>query len=151
MMPHSASSDFTAYELNHRKKDVPRLSFQRPFIEHYIISEGYDRWSLDIDWQPTEECQPVKLAEQEAKELIARRVPYPDYSLHEATQLPDNKFTYKFKCNSTGFLGMEITVKEPTVMKLHFDELLDEKGRVRFNSQFEGRMFYEFNYRIGTN
>ena len=139
----ATGSDFTAYELNHRKKDVPRLSFQRPFIEHYIISEGYDNWSLDIDWQPTEECQPVKLAEQEAKELIARRVPYPDYSLHEATQLPDNKFTYKFKCNSTGFLGMEITVKEPTVMKLHFDELLDEKGRVRFNSQFEGRMFYE--------
>ena len=94
----ATGSDFTAYELNHRKKDVPRLSFQRPFIEHYIISEGYDRWSLDIDWQPAEGTQPVKLAEQKAKTLISRRVPYPDYSMHEATQLPDNKYTYKFKC-----------------------------------------------------
>lgn len=140
----ATGSEFTAYELNQRKRDVPRFSFQRPFIEHHILTPDYQQWAEDINWQPAEGINPVKLAEQEAKTLITRRVPYPDYSIHEAVQMPDNKYTYKFKCNSTGFLGMKIKVNEPTVMKIHFDELLDDKGRVRHNSQYEGRMFYEF-------
>lgn len=139
----ATGEDFTAYELNQRKRDVPRFSFQRPFIEHHILSPDYQQWALDINWQAEEGVEPVKLAEQEAKNLIIRRVPYPDYTIHEAEQLPDNKYVFKFKCNSTGFLGMKIKVHEPTLMKIHFDELLDENGRVRHNSQYEGRMFYE--------
>ena len=38
---------------------------------------------------------------------------------------------------------MKIKVHKPTLMKIHFDELLDQNGRVRHNSQYEGRMFYE--------
>ena len=139
----ATGSEFTAYELNQRKRDVPRFSFQRPFIEHHILTPDYQQWALDVNWQPAEGIQPVKLTEQEAKTLITRRVPYPDYSVHDAVQLPDNKYVFKFKCNSTGFLGMKVKVNEPTVMKIHFDELLDDKGRVRHNSQYEGRMFYE--------
>ena len=139
----ATGSEFTAYELNQRKRDVPRFSFQRPFIEHHILTPDYQQWTLDVNWQPAEGIQPVKLTEQEAKTLITRRVPYPDYSVHDAVQLPDNKYVFKFKCNSTGFLGMKVKVNEPTVMKIHFDELLDDKGRVRHNSQYEGRMFYE--------
>ena len=139
----ATGSEFTAYELNQRKRDVPRFSFQRPFIEHHILTPDYQQWALDVNWQPAEGIQPVKLTEQEAKTLITRRVPYPDYSVHDAVQLPDNKYVFKFKCNNTGFLGMKVKVNEPTVMKIHFDELLDDKGRVRHNSQYEGRMFYE--------
>lgn len=139
----ATGSEFTAYELNQRKRDVPRFSFQRPFIEHHILTPDYQQWALDIDWQPAEGMQPLKLAEQEAKTLITRRVPYPDYTIHYAEQMPDNKYIFKFKCNSTGFLGMKIKVHKPTLMKIHFDELLDQNGRVRHNSQYEGRMFYE--------
>ena len=139
----ATGSEFTAYELNQRKRDVPRFSFQRPFIEHHILTPDYQQWALDIDWQPADNISPVKLAEQEAKTLISRRVPYPDYTIHYAEQMPDNKYIFKFKCNSTGFLGMKIKVHKPTLMKIHFDELLDQNGRVRHNSQYEGRMFYE--------
>ena len=137
----STGEDFVAYELNHRKRDVARFSFQRPFVEHYQISADYDEWTTNLDWQPT--VEPVVQKVQPAKTLIMRRVPYPDYSLHYAQPLPENKYTFKFKCNSTGFLGMKVKVKSPTVMKIHFDELLDQKGRVRHNSQYEGRMFYD--------
>ena len=115
----ATGKDFTAYDLKQRKQDVREFSFQRPYIEHYILDPAYEEWVVVKDWAGTE---PVKLAEQETKQLLSRHVPYPDYTVHQAEQIADN--LYSFKCNSSGFLGIQLQVAEPTSLRLGFDEIL---------------------------
>ena len=115
---------FEAYDLGQRKADVERFSFQRPFVEYYTLIPDFDKWATDLQWQG----EAVTLAEQQAKTLLARHVEYPDYKMHSATAQGNN--IYKFHCNSTGFLGAKVTVKEPAELKLSFDELLDAEGHV---------------------
>ena len=115
---------FEAYDLGQRKADVERFSFQRPFVEYYTLASDFDAWAKDLQWQGSE----VKLVQQPAKTLLARQVEYPDYKLHKAEAKGSN--IYKFACNSTGFLGAKVVVKEPAVLKLSFDELLDVEGHV---------------------
>lgn len=115
---------FEAYDLGQRKADVERFSFQRPFVEYYTLAPNFDAWAKDLQWVGA----PVKLVQQQAKTLLARHVEYPDYKMHKAESNDGN--IYKFACNSTGFLGAKVTVKEPTVLKLSFDELLDAEGHI---------------------
>ena len=119
--------DFTAYELRQRKADVPRFSFQRPFTEYYTLAPDFDAWACDPEWDasPTEA---VTLAEQPAKRLLPRRVAYPDYRMHDARPIQGG--IYKFDCNSSGFLGIEVEVTEPSRLKVSFDELLAADGHV---------------------
>ena len=135
----ATGSEFDAYELGLRKADVPRLSFQRPSIEDYTLTPDFDEWTRNTEWQGAE-C--VAQAEQKPKELIVRRVPYPDYTVHEAVAVEDNPNIYKFKCNSTGFLGLEVTVEDTVRLKLMFDEVRNADGTVGRHAQFDGRMFY---------
>ena len=115
---------FEAYDLGQRKAGVERFSFQRPFVEYYTLAPDFDAWAKCIEWTGTA----VKLVQQEAKTLLARQVEYPDYKMHKAEAQGNN--IYKFACNSTGFLGAKVVVKEPAVLKLSFDELLDAEGHV---------------------
>ena len=119
---------FTAYDLRQRKQDVREFSFQRPHIEHYTLTPDFDAWATRKNWQAPEA---VTLVEQPAKTLLPRHVPYPDYTLHEAEKIGDG--LYKFKCNSTGFLGIKIKVEEPSAIRLAFDEILSNDGRVNGN------------------
>ena len=118
---------FTAYELRQRKADVPRFSFQRPFTEYYILTPDFDAWACDPAWDAAE-AEAVTLAEQPAKQLLQRRVAYPDYRVHEAKPIQGG--IYKFDCNSSGFLGIEVEVTEPSRLKVSFDELLTADGHV---------------------
>ena len=115
---------FEAYDLGQRKAGVERFSFQRPFVEYYTLAPDFDAWAKCTEWTGTA----VKLVQQEAKTLLARQVEYPDYKTHKAEAQGNN--IYKFACNSTGFLGAKVVVKEPAVLKLSFDELLDAEGHV---------------------
>ena len=115
---------FEAYDLDQRKADVERFSFQRPFVEYYTLTPDFDAWAKDLQWQGTA----VTLVQQQAKTLLARQVEYPDYKMHKAEAKGDN--IYKFACNSTGFLGAKVVVTEPAELKIAFDELLDAEGRV---------------------
>ena len=121
----ATGSQFAAYDLGQRKQDVREFSFQRPHIEHYILSPDFETWATDKNWKP---AKAVTLVEQPAKTLLARHVPYPDYTIHEAKKLEEG--LYKFKCNSTGFLGVTIRVDEPSHLQFAFDEILTDNGRV---------------------
>ncbi len=94
-----SKGDFTAYILNQRKQDVPRFSFQRPYTEYYILKPDFNRWQTDMSWQ----APSVVCAVQPVKNLIARGVPYPDYTILQSTQFSDS--IYAFERNSTGFIG----------------------------------------------
>ena len=121
----ATGSDFKAYDFKQRKQDVREFSFQRPHIEHYTLKPDFEAWTTDKDWQ-SEEL--VTLAEQPAKTLLARHVSYPDYTIHEAEKMEQG--LYKFKCNSTGFLGMTIRVDEPSHLQFAFDEILNDDEHV---------------------
>lgn len=121
----ATGSEFKAYELGQRKQDVREFSFQRPHIEHYILTPDFDEWTTRKNWEAPET---VTLVEQEAKTLLARHVSYPDYTIHEAEKLEEG--LYKFRCNSTGFLGMTLKVDEPSKLRFAFDEILTDDGHV---------------------
>lgn len=108
--------DFVAYDYKERVADVPRFSFQRPYVEEYRIKTTYS------------DVKPEKLVEQEHKTLLARGVAYPDYHIHAAKLIDTN--LYKFATNSSGFLRAKVKVEKPTTLILRFDEILGEDGRV---------------------
>ena len=121
----ATGSGFEAYDLRQRKQDVPEFSFQRPHTEHYILSEDFEQWLTDSEWQGTEA---LKQAVQPTKKILARHVEYPDYNMHNAHPIRNDM--YAFECNSTGFLGIKVKVEEPTRLQVHFDEVLDSHGNI---------------------
>ena len=121
----ATGSEFQAYDMKQRKQDVPEFSFQRPHTEYYILSANFEEWLTNPEWQGTEG---VQLVEQPTKALLPRHVEYPDYKLHEAKAQPNN--IHAFECNSSGFLGIKVNVEEPTLLQVHFDEVLDKDGNV---------------------
>lgn len=132
--------DFKAYDLGHRKADVPKFSFQRPQMEHWILSPGYDLWESDPAFRSDRE---VTLVQQEPKTLIVRRVPYPDYTLRQAVRVPDAAAqVFSFGKDCSGFLGLEVTVKEKSRLTVDFDELLTG-GEVRQRMAFRGYIVYD--------
>lgn len=121
----ATGSEFTAYDMKQRKQDVPEFSFQRPHTEYYILSANFDEWLTNYEWHSTET---VQLVEQPAKTLLPRHVEYPDYRIHDAK--PQQNNIHAFECNSSGFLGIKVTVEEPTLLQVHFDEVLGKDGNV---------------------
>ena len=133
--------DFKAYDLGNRKADVAKFSFQRPQMEYWMLSPGYDTWESDTAFESDKE---VKLVQQEPKTLIARRVAYPDYTMHEAVRVQDaGAEVFSFGKDCSGFLGMEVTVKEKSRLTVDFDELLTD-GVVKHRMSFRGYIVYEF-------
>lgn len=126
----ATGEQFAAYDLKMRKQDVREFSFQRPHIEYYLLDKDYQQWEQKRNWN---EAEPVKLVEQPAKTVIARHAPYPDYTIHEAQKMENG--VYKFKCNSTGFLGLRLKVNEPTSVRFAFDEILNKDGHISPNRQ----------------
>ena len=120
----ATGTDFVAYDLKQRRQDVREFSFQRPHIEYYVLNPDYDSWATAADWA---DAEPVVLAEQGEKTLLKRHVPYPDYTLHNAEKITDN--VYSFKCNSSGFLGVQLNVTEAATVRFGFDEILGADGK----------------------
>ncbi len=115
--------DFKGFDLQQRKQDVPKFSYQRTQLEYWILAEGYDAWQTDPDFTSDRE---VVLAEQPAKNTIVRRVPYPDYTVHEASVFSAEDSLYTFGIEYSGFLGCEIDVKGKTNLKIEFEEILTD-------------------------
>lgn len=120
----ATGSEFLAYDLKQRVQNVAEFSFQRPYTEKYVLAPDFEQWATDKEWSGTS----TKLAFQEKKELLPRHVAYPDYTLHTAEAIKEN--IYKFHCNSTGFLGIKVKVKQPTKLRLGFDEILNAEGKL---------------------
>ncbi|MGD0127242.1 MAG: hypothetical protein ABSF46_17925 [Terriglobia bacterium] len=70
-------SPFEAAILSERVQKVQRYSFQRPFSEVYRLRVGYDRWRSDA----SSTFQALECSVSPAKQLLPRRVPYPDFAL----------------------------------------------------------------------
>lgn len=127
----TGDASFTAYELDYRSSTSDRLSYQRPTREELLLKPDYLAWTTAIDWTG----HAVKLVRQEDKALLVRGVAYPDYTIHAATALRDDLF--KFDCNSSGFLGMKLHVRDTTLLKVNFDELLGEDQHVHYRMGFD--------------
>lgn len=122
----ATGKDFEAYDLGQRVADVPKFSFQRPYVEEYTLDADYLDWTTNRTWKPSARAE--TLVEQGDKTLLARGVAYPDYRLHTATLIEKN--LYKFATNSSGFLRAKVKATKPTKLTLRFDEILGEDGRV---------------------
>lgn len=132
--------DFKAYDLGWRKQDVPKFSFQRPQMEYWILEPSYGDWETSLSFSSAKE---VPLKQQEPKTLISRRVPYPDYTLREASRVDSDKAViFSFGKDCSGFLGMEVSVKSRSRVTVDFDELLTD-GEVRHRMSFRGYIVYE--------
>ena len=84
----SGGQDFEAFELTGRVQKVPRYSFQRPFTEVYQLEEGYDLWrkrqKAEGRRQKLDDRKEEKRLQLErvwVKNLIGRRIPYPDFTV----------------------------------------------------------------------
>ena len=68
---------FAAGILDYRVQKVQRYSFQRPFIEVYRLTPGFDRWQKDVSSQ----LVAVQTAIQPEKKLLPRRVLNPTFTV----------------------------------------------------------------------
>jgi alpha-L-rhamnosidase len=68
---------FEAGILRERLQKVQRYSFQRPFSEVYRLQPRYDRWRSE----PSSTFQPIECSVSPRKQLLPRRVPYPEFAL----------------------------------------------------------------------
>ncbi len=135
----ATGKDFKAYDLGQRVQDVPKFSYQRTQMELWKLSEGYDAWQKYPDFTSDRE---VVLAPQMAKTTIVRRVPYPDYTVHEASQMPGDGTMYSFGREYSGFVGCEILVREKTLFTIDFDEILID-GKITRRMPFRGYVAWE--------
>ena len=73
---------FQALILKEKLQKVQRYTVQRTFSEVYTISPSYDLWRKDIsaDFRP-EPCDVFQ-----TRNLLPRRVPYPDYAIRKPTK-----------------------------------------------------------------
>lgn len=140
----ATGADFVAYDLKQRVSDVARFSFQRTYGEEYNLAPDFDAWATDVEWQSNVEAE--VLTAQPVKSLLPRGVAYPDYKVHDAELIADN--IYKFATNSSGFLAAKVVVSQPTRLKLRFDELLGEDGRVS-ESRMRCRPYVIYNLGVG--
>lgn len=117
---------FEGTMLDQRIKDVPHYSFQRPHIESYKLKPDYNKWMTSDN---ENNYAPLKLERTATKNLISRRVKYPDYSMRYHTkQLSDSM--YQFECNSTGFIGLKVNAKKKSKITLSWDEIIKEDGNI---------------------
>ena len=135
----ATGSDFKAYDLQQRVQNVPKYSYQRTQMEHWVLDANYDAWQKDVNFSSDKE---VKLAEQPAKTTIVRRVPYPDYTVHEASVLDAGRQLYTFGREYSGFLGCEIDVKEKTSLTIDYEELLTD-GELKHRMPFRGYVAWD--------
>jgi alpha-L-rhamnosidase len=76
----TGTKGFDVLLLPERIQKVERYSFQRPFIEAYTLTPGWDSWR-----QPKRDpFQSVPCAVQEAKLLLQRGVPFSDFQVEDA-------------------------------------------------------------------
>ncbi len=78
-----AGEKFLARLLDCRVQKVQRYSFQRPFTEVYRLKADFDRWRSDVSVADVA----AEMAVQPDKNLLPRRVLYPDYTRHSATKI----------------------------------------------------------------
>ncbi|MCC5929889.1 MAG: hypothetical protein JJU28_11635 [Cyclobacteriaceae bacterium] len=77
------NNDFQVSLLESRVQKVPRYSFQRTFAEYYQLQPAYDAWMHQGDVS----FNSVKCESAGKKELLERRVPYPDFHVAQPVKI----------------------------------------------------------------
>lgn len=103
-----------------REQDVPKYTKQRTYMEAYILEPGYDYWKTS----ETFEFENVTVEETDRKNLLPRRVKYPDYSIKKSRR-NESTGVFEFEKNFTGFIRTKISVKRPSKITLFWDEISD--------------------------
>ena len=133
---------FLAQQSAERVQKVPRYSFQRPWIESFCLTEGYDLWrTRGIG------C-PEAVEELSEKKILPRHVSWYEFPLleqaaavsrgkdssesmpREMTLEEGASYLADMGKNATGFLGVEVRCEGNSCLELLFDEVLSE-GDVR--------------------
>lgn len=117
---------FEACMLDQRVKNVPLYSFQRPYLESYVLTPDYQSWMTQ---KMDKNFYSLKLEQTSHKNLTVRRVKKPDYSIRKYTaSLGDS--IYQFQCNTTGFIGVHVKVNAPSKLTFSWDEILNDQKDV---------------------
>ena len=111
---------FEAALLGQRLKDVPKYTFQRTYMEAYRLTSDYREWMTS---NVHTGFKPVSLERTDKKELVVRRVKYPDYGILKSTGLTAKQI-YKFEHNATGFIGATVKVHQSSKITFNWDEIL---------------------------
>jgi len=98
-LPNVNPASFRMYLSTQRIREVPKLSFQRPHLEAYRLTTGYSDWRSNASKPGTQ----VSIEETDRKNLLPRRVRYPDYSIRSFKERQEDG-TFTFPVNTTGFL-----------------------------------------------
>lgn len=121
---------------NQRVSDVPKLSFQRPYMETYQLENDYNAWRKEENFVLAK----VGVEEADKKMLLPRRVKYPDYTILDASKQLNNGIMC-FETVKTGFIMTHVTVSKPSKIRLHWDEVLIDgemkAGRLGYNSYID--------------
>ena len=85
---------FEGAVLGQRLEEAPKFSYQRTHRELYKLTPDYNSWLTD---PASPLFKPVALEQTDHKNLIARRVKYPDYTIRRYTEsLPNNVYKFEF-------------------------------------------------------
>jgi len=103
-----------------REQDVPKYTKQRTYMESYILKPGYDSWKTKESF----EFEKVTVEETDRKNLLPRRVKYPDYSIKKSSR-NESTGIFEFEKNFTGFIRTKISVGSPSRITLFWDEISD--------------------------
>ncbi len=103
-----------------REQDVPKYTKQRTYMESYILEPSYDSWIT----KETFEFENIIVEEADRKNLLPRRVKYPDYSIKKSRR-NESTGIFEFEKNFTGFIRTKISVKRPSKITFFWDEILE--------------------------
>ncbi len=92
--------------------------WQRPHLEKYKLTPDFAAWREAT----TLTIPALELEETDAKALLPRGVPYPDYSIVEASS--NGQGLYSFDRIHTGFIRAKLKVSKPSKVILFWDEVL---------------------------
>ncbi len=102
--------------------------WQRPHLEKYKLSPDFAAWRSNTALVLPE----LRLEETDAKRLLPRGVPYPNYTIVEASH--DGNGLYSFDRIHTGFIRTGLKVTKPSKVTLFWDEVLID-GRLKERRQ----------------
>jgi len=119
---------FVGFPISERMQKVQRYSFQRPFVEVWQLTPGYDAWHTDPDTCP----RTAPLSVTAAKQLLPRGVPYPKFNVHEVGEhLATGTFTEgrpkdRFRDRSLMNIGPKLKGYPKKELELVVSEIMEE-------------------------
>lgn len=117
-LPKADEAAFQAGFPGQRQPVLKSPVWQRPHLEKYKLTPDFAAWRSAA----TLTIPALEVEETDAKVLLPRGVPYPDYSIVEASS--NGQGLYSFDRIHTGFIRAKLKVSKPSKVILFWDEVL---------------------------